>query len=194
MKTVLAPIDFSAPSMEVVASAISLARGADARLVLLHVVPPVGVLSSDFAETSVAAERTESSERAASARLAELQRELRNQGVTAHTVRESGPVAERILQQAERLDANYLVMGSHGHGALYGLILGSTTNAVLKRATCPVVIVPPAGLARREMPPAAASGALTAQREPAPARDRGITDPNLASRRGDEILPTGARP
>jgi nucleotide-binding universal stress UspA family protein len=33
-------------------------------------------------------------------------------------------------------------MGSHGHGAFYDLLVGSTTQGVLKRATCPVVIVP----------------------------------------------------
>jgi nucleotide-binding universal stress UspA family protein len=35
------------------------------------------------------------------------------------------------------------VMGSHGHTAFYDLLVGSTTHAVLKRAKCPVVIVPP---------------------------------------------------
>jgi len=35
------------------------------------------------------------------------------------------------------------VMGSHGHTALYDLLLGSTTHGVLFRAPCPVVIVPP---------------------------------------------------
>jgi nucleotide-binding universal stress UspA family protein len=36
------------------------------------------------------------------------------------------------------------VMGSHGHTALYDLLVGSTTHGVLMRAQCPVVIVPSA--------------------------------------------------
>jgi nucleotide-binding universal stress UspA family protein len=34
------------------------------------------------------------------------------------------------------------VMGSHGHTALYDLLVGSTTHGVLMRAICPVVIIP----------------------------------------------------
>jgi len=38
-----------------------------------------------------------------------------------------------------------IVMGSHGHGALYELLVGSITQGVLKAAKCPVVVVPAAG-------------------------------------------------
>ncbi|MBI4621943.1 MAG: universal stress protein [Verrucomicrobia bacterium] len=44
--------------------------------------------------------------------------------------------------QAEKNAADFIVMGSHGHTALYDLVVGSTTHGVLRRATCPVVIVP----------------------------------------------------
>jgi nucleotide-binding universal stress UspA family protein len=48
-----------------------------------------------------------------------------------------------IVEQAKKLEADYIVMGSHGHSAFYDLLVGSTTHGVLKRAKCPVVIVPP---------------------------------------------------
>jgi nucleotide-binding universal stress UspA family protein len=47
-----------------------------------------------------------------------------------------------ILDQAARVSADYVVMGSHGHTALYDLLVGSTTHGVLLRAPCPVVITP----------------------------------------------------
>jgi len=34
------------------------------------------------------------------------------------------------------------VVGSHGHGAFYDLLVGSTTHGLLLRASCPVLIVP----------------------------------------------------
>ena len=49
-----------------------------------------------------------------------------------------------IIEQAQKSRAAYIVMGSHGHSALYDLLAGSTTTGVLKRSTCPVLIVPPA--------------------------------------------------
>jgi nucleotide-binding universal stress UspA family protein len=67
---------------------------------------------------------------------------VRDEGVTAHVIHQVGSPGERIVQQAERLEADYIVMGSHGHGAFYDLIVGGTTTRVLKAATCPVVIVP----------------------------------------------------
>jgi nucleotide-binding universal stress UspA family protein len=58
------------------------------------------------------------------------------------TVQVVGSPVQHITSEAERTEADYIVMGSHGHTALYELLVGSTTHGVLKRAHCPVVIVP----------------------------------------------------
>jgi nucleotide-binding universal stress UspA family protein len=143
MKTVLAPIDFSAISDRVIASAISLARAVDARLVLLNIVAPVPIVGDHLARsTMTGADLMAAAEQRAAKKLAQLQRQLRDKGVTAHAVHGSGDPAERILEQAERLTADYIVIGSHGHSAIYDLLVGSTANGVLKGAACPVVVVP----------------------------------------------------
>jgi nucleotide-binding universal stress UspA family protein len=41
-----------------------------------------------------------------------------------------------------RCKADFIVMGSHGHGALYNLLIGGTASGVIQKAPCPVVIVP----------------------------------------------------
>jgi nucleotide-binding universal stress UspA family protein len=51
-----------------------------------------------------------------------------------------GAPIQHIVRQAATAD--YVAMGSHGHTALYDLLVGSTTHGVLMRAKCPVVIVP----------------------------------------------------
>ena len=50
---------------------------------------------------------------------------------------------EAILAKARSARAAYIVMGSHGHGAIYDLLVGSTTHGVLMNAPCPVLVVPP---------------------------------------------------
>ncbi len=142
MKTILAPIDFSAASDHVVAEALALARAVQGRLVLLHVVPPALRLGGDAALAESGAEFAVEAETDAHRRLAELQDKLRADGVAAHAVHRSGHAGECIVQQAERLSADYIVIGSHGHTAFYDLIVGSTTTRVLKEATCRVVVVP----------------------------------------------------
>ncbi len=143
MKTVLAPIDFSPISDCVIASAISLARAVDARLVLLNVVTPLHFVGGQLARSAVSDAGTmAAAEKKAATKLARLQRKLRDDGVTAHAVHVSGDTVDCIMEQAERLTTSYIVIGSHGHSAIYDLLVGSTANGVLKGTTCPVVIVP----------------------------------------------------
>lgn len=47
--------------------------------------------------------------------------------------------------------ADLLVIGSHGHGTLHGKLLGSTSERVVHRAPCPVVIVPDPRLVERNV-------------------------------------------
>ncbi len=49
-----------------------------------------------------------------------------------------------ILEAARICEADYIVMGSHGHNAFYDLLVGTTTHGVMRKAPCPVVIVPTA--------------------------------------------------
>lgn len=143
MKTVLAPIDFSDASRPVIDEAISLARSIGGRLVLLNIVPPTVAFPSEFDSTGARAGFLAQAEKHARDELAALQRSLRDEGVTAHVVHQVAQPGPGILDQAERLEADYIVMGSHGHGAFYDLIVGGTASRVLKLAKCPVVIVPP---------------------------------------------------
>ena len=53
-----------------------------------------------------------------------------------------GPIVEKILHEAGEQQADMIVIGSHGHGALYDLLVGTVTQGVIKSATCPVVVVP----------------------------------------------------
>lgn len=56
---------------------------------------------------------------------------------------EEGDVAERVAEVAARLGVDLVVTGSQGRGAIQGMILGDTAREILRRAPCPVVVVPP---------------------------------------------------
>ena len=53
-----------------------------------------------------------------------------------------GGVADKLLDEARKLKAGWIILGSHGHGALHHALLGSVSQAIIKHAPCPVVIVP----------------------------------------------------
>lgn len=143
MKTVLVPVDFSAITARVMAEAEALAQLIGGRLVLLHVVPPPPLMMSDYYafDPGPLVQATAAAEKNGAAKLRALARRLAPQ-IPVQTVRASGNVVERIVAAARAAKADYLVMGSHGHGAMFDLIVGSTTHGVLRKVRCPVLVVP----------------------------------------------------
>ena len=67
---------------------------------------------------------------------------LRKQGVKVTALQIQGPTVESILDQADRLQADLIITGSHGKGALMEVLVGSVSQGVLRKANCPVLIVP----------------------------------------------------
>jgi nucleotide-binding universal stress UspA family protein len=52
-----------------------------------------------------------------------------------------GPEAEAILKVAENHQADLIVMGTRGFGAVKGLLVGSVSRKVIHLSTCPVMVV-----------------------------------------------------
>ena len=143
--TILAPVDFSDVTDRVVNEAGKLARMLRGRVVLVNVTEPAtGVV--DYAAIVVAvAQINEAAVKHSVERLATLERRLEQEGVNATSVQVTGTPLSEIIEQAKKLPADYIVIGSHGHSAFYDLLVGGTAHGVLKRAPCPVVIVPAPG-------------------------------------------------
>lgn len=62
-------------------------------------------------------------------------------GWNARLLHLTGHAAEAIAAQADQEQSDLIVMGSHGHTALGGLLLGSVATGVLARSKVPVLIV-----------------------------------------------------
>ena len=142
MKTILVPVDFSPTTRQVIAAAHPLAEASGAQVTLLHVIQPP-LVSSDYGLTiDMMREALVASQKTAAKQLAHVEQLLVAQGLNVTTRLIEGFPPEQIVEQARRLRAAYIVMGSHGHTALYELLVGSTAHAVLKHTPCPVLIVP----------------------------------------------------
>jgi nucleotide-binding universal stress UspA family protein len=75
-------------------------------------------------------------------KLTQWQKEIAQEGIKVSLHEPTGAVAEEILNQADALNADMIVMGTHGHSAMYNLLVGSATKGVLKHSTRPVLLVP----------------------------------------------------
>lgn len=143
MKTILVALDLSPASRKVCTAAIRLAKASKARLVLLNVaVPPsVQLRAYGFAAVEIYGMMAALEKRLARELLA-LGKRCQTQGVRVRTEQITGRAAPTILTVARRLKADFIVIGSHGHGAAFDLLVGSVTQLVLRRAPCPVLVVP----------------------------------------------------
>jgi nucleotide-binding universal stress UspA family protein len=141
MKRVIACVDFSQETDAILRCALALATPVQAEIVVLYVAPPepdfVGYdPGPESVRDAVAAHLTEEHRR-----LNELVVAIKETPVRALMV--MGVTAEAIVRHAMQLDSDFIVLGSHGHGTLHHLLVGSVTKEVLAKTTIPVVVVPP---------------------------------------------------
>lgn len=142
---ILVPVDFSDVTDAVADAAMSIAAAFRSSVVLVHVEEPepdfVGFEPGPVPVASAMPRMTR-------ARQEQLEK-LRARMAAAHpevtAAYASGPIVERIREQAKNARADLIVMGSHGHGALYNLLVGSVASGVMKNAPCPVLLVPSRG-------------------------------------------------
>jgi len=145
MKTILAAVDFSPVTARVIGEASSLAAATGAGVQLLHVVEPaeayvpVGA-AMDVITAPMPLDPPDLG--AVKARLEELAAPLRASGITVGTKAVIDIPAEGILAAAGSSGASMIVLGSHGHGAVYQLFAGSVVTAVLHRTSIPVTVIP----------------------------------------------------
>jgi nucleotide-binding universal stress UspA family protein len=160
MKRILVPIDFSDVTPPVIDLARQLAKAFGAEIHLIHVkeltaaaapgtlgyglagmpelAPMAGVPVPGFEQMP----ETVSENEGQKAKLAKWQEEIAQDGITVSLHEPTGIVAEEVLSEADELHADLIVMGTHGHGAMYNLLVGSATKGVLKHSTRPVLLVP----------------------------------------------------
>jgi nucleotide-binding universal stress UspA family protein len=143
MKTVLAPVDFSIVTNRVADAAIKLARLLQGRVMFLHVVPPPLGIRNVLPAVEDVEMRTKSAGHDADKKLDELKHAFQRKFGGIEVLRLSGPPVATILEQAQKIAAEYIVIGSHGHSAAYDVLMGSVATGVVKKSVCPVLIVPP---------------------------------------------------
>lgn len=142
MRAVLVPVDFSEATDAVIAWAAGLAEALGGRLWLLHVAAPDPDFVGFEAGPDVVRDQRASELREEHRDLQGRAEVLRARGLDATALLVEGPTVEKILDEAERLGADLVVMGSHGRGALTRALLGSVSEGVLRGARCPVTILP----------------------------------------------------
>ena len=138
LRTILHPTDFSPAAEEAFQLAGSLARDHGARLIVLHVSPPLPATEFpvDLPDDNEAYREKIWEE---FHRLEAIDPRVREVRLECKFV-EGEPVGE-ILRLAEAIGCDLIVMGTHGRTGLTRLLMGSVAEHVLRKAPCPVLTV-----------------------------------------------------
>ena len=139
---ILACVDLSESTDQVVMKAEEIAGAISAKLWLLHTAEP----DPDFIGYEVGPQSVRDSLskkfREQHRQLQEIADRVRKGGIDATALLVQGATVETILAKSSGLNASMIVVGSHGKGAMYQLLVGSVSEGLLQNAECPVLIVP----------------------------------------------------
>jgi nucleotide-binding universal stress UspA family protein len=139
-KRILCPVDFSDCSMRALAYAMSLAQEADAHLIAVHVLefPEDAAERLKFPIVNLEEYRRRS-EQESQERLEQAIPETVRAYCRVETQVVTGRAYRETLRIAEEQQADLIVIGVRGRGAVDRLFFGSTTNHVVRQASCPVL-------------------------------------------------------
>ncbi len=135
---ILAAADFSETSDKACDYALSLAKVFEAEVVVLHVLqePILYQAETDQSYRDAYEQKVQESIEAM------LHRHT-CEGVKVKTAMRPGAPFVEIIRFAEDEKCDMIVLGTHGHGPLYKMLLGSVAEKVVRKATCPVLVVRP---------------------------------------------------
>ena len=136
-------VDFSPASTRAFGLALSMAQDHGAELTVLHVVEAVAEDELDDAPPAAVRARVDALTRTARRRLHDAVPRDAHARCPIREVVRYGRAAHAIPREAVERDADLIVLGAHGHRGLGLLGIGSTTHAVVCRATCPVLTTRP---------------------------------------------------
>jgi nucleotide-binding universal stress UspA family protein len=143
MQRILVPVDFSPVTDAVLETTRAIACACGAKVFLVHVAPAfvadlktvkVPQHERDFLAHKLREEHRD---------LQALAERLADAGCETEPLMVEGEgTVQKIVEEAERLEADLIVAGSHGHGKLYDMLVGSICEGILRKASIPVLIVP----------------------------------------------------
>jgi nucleotide-binding universal stress UspA family protein len=144
LRRILCPVDFSACSASAYRHALSLARHYRATLFVLHIVELWRYPSADFAASADSFEEfcRVLSEKS-SERLQDFVKRYPIEEIKPECVVQRGDASDSILSFATAQHADMIVMGTHGRRGVDRLMLGSVTERVMRKASCPALVVRP---------------------------------------------------
>ena len=146
IRSILLPTDFSECGNFARSYAASLARTFGASIIAVHVIEPMvpTVGYSGITEPLPIADIADQLETSAERELPRIAECEECAGLEIEEVIVHGDAAAEIVRVAKEKNVDLIVLSSHGRTGLGRILFGSTAEAVVRHASCPVLVVKPA--------------------------------------------------
>ncbi|MGE5680431.1 MAG: universal stress protein [Bacillota bacterium] len=141
IKKILVPVDFSDYSKNALRYAFNIAKDFSSKLYVIYVVEPV-IYPADFSMGQFALPSLDSEISIKAAE--ELENLVRSEiGCDIHcqTIIRVGKPFVEINETALEIDADLIIIASHGHTGVEHILFGSTAEKVVRKAPCPVLTI-----------------------------------------------------
>jgi len=138
----LVGVDFSPAKDVVLACAKALVTETAGRIWLVHVAMPDPSFVGYSARPDVARQTLAERFRREHRELQALAADLRAEDIQVTGLLIQGMTAQTLLRQADLLDVDMIVVGTHGGGFVRRVLLGSVSAGLVRQAQVPVVVVP----------------------------------------------------
>lgn len=141
LNRILVPIDFSEHSKRALKYAIPFAKQFVASIDLIYVVEPT-IYPADFSFGQAGFPNVEEELRASGSNELDtlIKKEIAGR-VTAKKVIRTGKPSYEIIQYAREAKMDLIIIATHGHSGMEQILFGSTTEKVVRKAPCPVLVV-----------------------------------------------------
>ncbi|MBN1515148.1 universal stress protein [Candidatus Sumerlaeota bacterium] len=141
LKKILYPTDFSEHAGHAKKYVIELARQFSAKVVAMHVITlPISTYPDEAMTTSFML--LKESRKTAGDRLEALVQELQQEhGLEAESLFKEGTPFVEICIAAREINADLIIIATHGSGFIKHLLIGSTAEKVVRKAPCPVLTI-----------------------------------------------------
>lgn len=140
LKRILVPLDGSACASHAFQYALGLAKAESAAVDICAVIDPFAILGRNL-PSPLDEEHVAAAKREADAFIGDALAEAARSGVAATACVNFGQPAAEIIARAHLIDADTVVMGTHGRSGFKRLFMGSVAEEVLRSSPCPVVVV-----------------------------------------------------
>jgi len=156
---ILVCIDFSESTEIIIKKAAEFAKNHAAKLWIIHITSPdqgfVGYEPASLKQSGTLSYHIETQTNSQPIRnyiandlhqkhqqIQHIAKCMREQDLDTTALLIQGTTVKAILNKASKLSADMIIIGSHGHGKMYQILLGSVSEEVIHSAKCPILVVP----------------------------------------------------